>query len=84
MTRILPQRRSAVANRAHPINKTLARAIVRPIQRRRAHSGLIRNTLSAIGIAAIAACVVHVAIADPLGRTLYTIERASIEYCGQC
>lgn len=50
----------------------------------RRRPGMIRSFLSAIGITALALCVVHVAIADPLGRTFYTIERASIEYCGQC
>lgn len=50
----------------------------------RRYPGMIRSFLGAIGITAIAVCTLHLAIADPLGRTFYAIERASIEYCGQC
>lgn len=78
------QRPLAQADAACLVDTVLARSTVRPLIKSRCRSGSIRRILSLAAIFCVAALALHVVIADPLGRTFRDIERASIEYCGQC
>lgn len=84
MRNTLIQRPLAQADAAHPIDRVLSRAPVRPLIANRSRPGRLRHAISMIAVAILIVLTLHVAMADPLGRAFSDIERAATEYCGQC